>query len=92
MSFLLKHAVNSLEASLGSVDDQVNTFVDGATIAVQTLTQVAAALNDDASFASTVANTLATKANTTDVTATLELKAATNDVSNALVLKATQPM
>ena len=88
MSLLLKQAVNSLEANLSSVHDQVNTLVDGAPIALQTLTQLASTLNDDESFASTVANTLASKANTTDVTAALELKAATTDVNNALVLNA----
>ena len=77
MSFLLKQAVNALEADIGSVNAQVSTLVDGAPVALQTLTQLALALNDDASPASTVANTLATKANTTDVTASLGLKANT---------------
>ena len=37
MSFLLKQAVNSLEADIGSVNDQVNTLVDGAPIACRRL-------------------------------------------------------
>ena len=77
MSFLLKQAVNTLEANIGSVNDQVSTLTVGAPIALQTLTQLAKALNDDASFASTVANTLATKADAADVTASLGLKANT---------------
>ena len=77
MSFLLKQAVNTLEADIGSVNDQVSTLTVGAPIALQTLTQLAKALNDDASFASTVANTLATKADAADVTASLGLKANT---------------
>ena len=77
MSFLLKQAVNTLEADIGSVNDQVSTLTIGAPTALQTLTQLAKALNDDASFASTVANTLATKADAADVTASLGLKANT---------------
>ena len=74
MSFLLKQAVSSLETSLGSVNAQVNTLVDGAPIALQTLNQLASALNDDASFASIVATTLSSKANKLDVNAALDLK------------------
>ena len=40
----------------------VNAVVDAAPDALNTLNELAAALNDDANFASTVANTLATKA------------------------------
>jgi len=48
-------------ASKGYVDAQVSAVLDNAPAALDTLNELAAALNDDANFATTVTNALATK-------------------------------
>ena len=48
-------------ASKGYVDAQVSSVIDSAPSALNTLNELAAALNDDANFATTVTNALATK-------------------------------
>jgi len=67
MSFLLSQTVNALQASLYDVNGQVSTIVNNAPSDLSTLNQLASALNDDANFASTVANQIALTANTTDL-------------------------
>jgi hypothetical protein len=54
-------------ANKGYVDGVVAATVDAAPAALDTLNELAAALGDDANFASTITNSLATKANTADV-------------------------
>ena len=49
------------------VNNQINAVIDSAPGALDTLNELAAALGDDANFATTVTNALATKANATDV-------------------------
>jgi len=49
------------------VDVSVNSLINSAPETLNTLDELAAALNDDANFATTVANSLATKASTSYV-------------------------
>ena len=44
-----------------NLDTRVNAVIDGAPGALDTLNELAAALNDDANFATTITNSLATK-------------------------------
>ena len=48
--------------SQGYVDEQINTLIGAAPSALNTLSELADALNDDANFASTITSNLATKA------------------------------
>jgi len=48
-------------ATEGYVTQQVSSLIDGAPEALNTLNELAAALNDDSSFATTVTNSLSTK-------------------------------
>ena len=52
------------------VSTAISNLIDSAPSALNTLNELAAALNDDASFASTVTTALGTKLNTTDFTTT----------------------
>ena len=57
------HGGNWIElANKSYVDTQINAVIDSAPGALDTLNELAAALNDDASFSTTVTNSLATKA------------------------------
>ena len=57
------HGGNWIElANKSYVDTQVSALVDSAPATLNTLNELAAALNDDASFSTTVTNSLATKA------------------------------
>jgi hypothetical protein len=53
---------------------QLNNLIDGAPSALDTLNELAAALNDDANYAATVTTALGTKANSSDVTTALAAK------------------
>ena len=57
------YVINSLVgyATQGYVTQQISNLVDGAPGALDTLNELAAALNDDSNFATTVTNSLATK-------------------------------
>jgi hypothetical protein len=72
----------------GYVDNEITTLVGGAPGALDTLNELAAALNDDASFASSVTNSLALKANiasptfTTQITTPAIVKSGTNGVGD----------
>jgi len=68
-----KLATGAIEAKLGYTPvspTQLNNLIDSAPTALDTLNELAAALNDDANFASTVTTALATKAIPTDITPT----------------------
>lgn len=54
-------------ASESYVDTQISNLVDTAPSALNTLNELAAALNDDSNFASTVTTSLAAKANSADL-------------------------
>ena len=79
--------VSSLATS-ADVTSAVNNLVDAAPGTLDTLNELAAALGDDANFASTVTSSLALKADTTTVTSSLALKADTTAVTSSLALKA----
>ena len=63
------------------VDNSISGLVDNAPAALDTLNELAAALNDDSNFASTVTNALATKANSADL-ATVATSGSYTDLSN----------
>lgn len=50
-----------------AITNAINALLDGAPAALDTLNELAAAVNDDASFAATVTTALALKANTADL-------------------------
>jgi hypothetical protein len=67
-----------------SITAAINNLVDGAPGALDTLNELAAAINDDSNYATTLTSALATKANLSDVTTALETKANSNDVTTAI--------
>lgn len=73
-------------ATTAFVTTAVNNVVDAAPGALDTLNELAAALGDDASFATTVTNSLATKASLTG-SETLTNKTLTSPVLNTAILK-----
>lgn len=77
-----KLATGAIEAKLGytpasaaTVASQLATLVDSAPTTLDTLNELAAALGDDANYATTITTALGTKANSTDVTSALAAKA-----------------
>ena len=68
---------------------QVNNLIAGAPGALNTLDELAAALGDDASFATTVTNALAAKADTTTVNSALALKANTSSLGTLATVSPT---
>ena len=67
-SYVTTTALESMAyATTTYVMDKVNAIIDGAPAALDTLNELAAAINDDASFASTVTTALGNKANAADV-------------------------
>ena len=81
-----KLATGAIESKLGytpvsptllttSVNTAVSNLVNAAPTTLDTLKELATALNNDASFATTVTNSLATKADTTTVNTALATKA-----------------
>ncbi len=57
------------------VMSKIDALIDGAPAALDTLNELAAAINDDASFASTVTTALGNKANSADVFTKNEIEA-----------------
>ena len=72
------------------VDTMVADVVDTAPEALDTLNELAAALGDDANFATTIATQIGTKADQTAVDTSLALKADQTAVDTALALKSDQ--
>lgn len=67
-SYVTSAALESMAyATTTYVMDKVNAIIDGAPAALDTLNELAAAINDDANFASTVTTALGNKANASDV-------------------------
>ena len=54
-----------------AISNAVDSLVDGAPALLNTLNELAAAINDDANYTTTLTSALATKANSADVTASL---------------------
>lgn len=73
----LKASIASLafKADITYVDGQITALVNAAPGALNTLKELADAINDDASFAVTITNALALKADSSAVTSSLALKA-----------------
>ena len=63
------------------VDSAVADLVSSAPAALDTLDELAAALGDDANFATTITNSLSNKANTADLS-TVATSGSYNDLSN----------
>lgn len=67
-SYVTSTALESMAyATTAYVMDKVNAIIDGAPAALDTLNELAAAINDDANFAGTVTTALGNKADTSDV-------------------------
>ena len=69
-------------ATQSYVTTQVNNVIDSAPGALDTLNELAAALGDDASFSTTVTNSIATKLATSDFTSTANTWIATKDTDD----------
>jgi hypothetical protein len=72
------------------VNTAISNLVDSAPTALDTLNELAAALGDDANYASTVTTALGTKANTSDVTTSLGTKVDKINITGASVGSATE--
>ncbi len=66
---------------IANSSNPITDLIASAPSALNTLDELAAALNDDASFATTVTNSLAAKADTSTVNAALALKANTSSLA-----------
>jgi len=63
-------------------DTQINNLINGAPAALDTLDELAAALSDDANFASTVTNNIATKLNSSDFNPFFDARISTKSIDN----------
>ena len=70
-------------ASKGYVDSEVAALVDTAPAALDTLNELAAAINDDANFSTTITNSIATKLPLAGGTMSGAIDMGTNKVTNA---------
>lgn len=69
-------------ATKGYVDAQVTAVIDSAPGALDTLNELAAAINDDANFATTITNSLATKLNLSGGTMTGDIVLGANKATS----------
>lgn len=69
-------------ASAATVASQISALVNSAPTTLDTLNELASALGNDASFATTVTNALAAKANTSTVNSALAAKADTSSLGS----------
>lgn len=72
-------AISSISPSEGYATEayvvaRINEVIDGAPAALDTLNELAAAINDDANFAGTITTALGTKANTNEVYTKTEIQ------------------
>ena len=74
-------------ATTSFVQSRISTIINSAPAALDTLTQLSAALNNDTDYAVTITNGLSQKANITDVNNALALKANSSNVDVSLNLK-----
>jgi len=75
-------SANTDAATKAYVDTQVSNLVDAAPGALDTLNELAAAINDDASFSTTVTNSIATKVSKAGDSMTGALSMGNNKVTN----------
>jgi hypothetical protein len=78
---LVEEARVTTDTVTTQVETEVANLVSSAPAALDTLDELAAALNDDANFATTVTNSIATKANSADL-ATVATSGSYNDLSS----------
>lgn len=86
-SSMISTALGFTPQSAANVSAAVAALVNSAPAALDTLNELAAALGNDANFATTITNALATKANSSDMTTALALKANSSDMTTALATK-----
>jgi hypothetical protein len=79
---------NGQIATTAYADAAVAAIVGSAPSTLNTLQELGDALGDDANYATTTTNLIATKANTSDVNTSLATKANTSDVNTSLATKA----
>tara|TARA_R110000787_G_scaffold190973_1_gene302388 strand:+ start:9018 stop:12374 length:3357 start_codon:yes stop_codon:yes gene_type:complete len=63
-------------------DTQINNLINGAPAALDTLDELAAALSDDANFASTITNSISTKLNSADFNTFFDSRIITKSIDN----------
>jgi hypothetical protein len=80
--YLDSYVSNNSIATESYVTTAINNLIDSAPSTLDTLNELAAALNDDANFASTVTTALGTKLNTSDFTTTADSWLATKTTDN----------
>lgn len=82
----LTNPVNPSDAATKSyVDQEVNAVIAAAPGALDTLNELAAAINDDANFATTVTNNLATKLNLSGGTMSGAIDMGSNRINNVAI-------
>ena len=89
-TLLNSYLTTNTYATQGYVTTAVNNLIDAAPASLDTLNELAAALNDDANFATTVTNSLATKLNLSGGTLTGDLGIGTSPSAKLDILGATQ--
>ena len=89
-TLLNSYLTTNTYATQGYVTTAVNNLIDAAPASLDTLNELAAALNDDANFATTVTNALATKLNLSGGTLTGDLGIGTSPSAKLDILGATQ--
>ena len=89
-ALLNSYLTTNTYATQGYVTTAVNNLIDAAPASLDTLNELAAALNDDANFATTVTNSLATKLNLSGGTLTGDLGIGTSPSAKLDILGATQ--
>ena len=81
-NYLDTYVASKSLATESYVSTSINNLIDSAPSALNTLNELAAALNDDANFASTVTTAIGTKLNTSDFTTTANTWIGTKTTDN----------
>lgn len=81
-NYIATYVTNNSLATQSYVNTAINNLVDAAPTSLDTLNELAAALNDDANFASTVTTQIGTKLNTSDFTTTANTWLGTKSTTN----------
>ena len=81
-NYLDTYVASKSLATESYVSTSINNLIDSAPSALNTLNELAAALNDDANFASTITTAIGTKLNTSDFTTTANTWIGTKTTDN----------
>ena len=81
-NYLATYVTNNSLATQTYVSTAISNLIDAAPTSLDTLNELAAALNDDSNFAATVTTALGTKLNTSDFTSTANTWLGTKSTSN----------